>query len=84
LANFAKAKKYCHLKRDYRYAFVWLTYAMRMLQMLIEPLEGQHIYLFAEPELVGLYQNVGFAAHDIGLGKVQGKWLVGREPTPNK
>ena len=52
-----------------------------MLQLLIAPLEGQHIYLFTEPELVGLYQKVGFAAHDIGLGKVQGKWLVGRTPS---
>jgi predicted GNAT family acetyltransferase len=55
--------------------------ATHMLQLLIAPLEGQHIYLFTEPELVGLYQKVGFAAHDIGLGKVQGKWLVGRTPS---
>lgn len=56
--------------------------ATRILKLLIDPLEGQHIYLFTEPELVGLYQKVGFAAHDIGLGKVQGKWLVGRPPPP--
>jgi hypothetical protein len=31
LANFAKAKKYCQLKQDYRYAFVWLTYTVDRL-----------------------------------------------------
>ncbi|MGY8826726.1 MAG: GNAT family N-acetyltransferase [Candidatus Latescibacterota bacterium] len=55
--------------------------ATRMMELLLAPLEGQHIYLFTEPKLVGLYQKVGFAAHDVGLGKVQGKWLVGRPPS---
>jgi len=55
--------------------------ATHIMQRLLSPLEGQHIYLFTEPELVGLYQKVGFAAHDVGLGKVQGKWLVGRSPS---
>ncbi len=31
LASFAKAKKYCQLKQDYRYAFVWLTYTIDRL-----------------------------------------------------
>lgn len=47
----------------------------RMMRMLEEKLEGQHIYLFSEDALE-FYTKLGFHEQPTGLSKVKGKWLV--------
>ena len=48
--------------------------ASRMMEMLLEQLSGQHVYLFTD-DRGEFYQTLGFAAQDIGMGKVVGQWL---------
>jgi predicted GNAT family acetyltransferase len=48
--------------------------ASRMMRLLAEKLEGQHIYLFtddAEP----FYHRLGYRRQGVGMGLVVGKWL---------
>ena len=48
--------------------------ASTMIKILMERLEGQHIYLFAD-EAIDLYKKLGFKPQPTGLGKVVGEWL---------
>ena len=48
--------------------------ASNMIKILMEQLEGQHIYLFTD-EAIDLYTKLGFKPQPTGLGKVVGKWL---------
>ncbi len=52
--------------------------ASKMMQVLLDKLPGQHVYLFTD-DAVEFYKKLGFKEQDIGLGKVVGKWLVNRE-----
>ena len=52
--------------------------ASKMMQILLDKLPGQHVYLFTD-DAVEFYKKLGFKEQDIGLGKVVGKWLVNRE-----
>jgi predicted GNAT family acetyltransferase len=51
--------------------------ATRMLDLLLEPLQGQHVYLFTD-DAQELYRKLGFAPQAIGMGRVVGEWLKGR------
>jgi predicted GNAT family acetyltransferase len=52
--------------------------ATRMMHLLLEPLEGQHIYLFTD-DAKELYRKLGFAPQSVGMGKVEGEWLKAKE-----
>jgi predicted GNAT family acetyltransferase len=48
--------------------------ASQMMKLLMEKLEGQHVYLFTD-DAIELYTKLGFEPHGIGLGRVVGEWL---------
>ena len=48
--------------------------ASRMMRLLMEQLEGQHIYLFTE-EAAEFYAQLGFRPRGLGLEVVVGRWL---------
>jgi predicted GNAT family acetyltransferase len=48
--------------------------ASRMMEILLEQLQGQHVYLLTD-EAVEFYEQLGFEAQSVGMGKVVGKWL---------
>jgi predicted GNAT family acetyltransferase len=48
--------------------------ATNMMSMLINKLQGQHIYLFTD-DAIDFYVKIGFQEQGTGLGKVVGKWL---------
>ncbi|NKB68502.1 MAG: GNAT family N-acetyltransferase [Candidatus Latescibacteria bacterium] len=56
--------------------------ARRMMELLLEDLPGQHVYLFTDEATAPFYQNLGFAPEEVGMGRVVGKWLVARPPEP--
>ena len=49
--------------------------ARKMMQILLDKLRGQHVYLFTDdtPEF---YRKIGFTEQPMGMGQVVGKWLV--------
>jgi len=49
--------------------------ARRMIQSLIEPLRGQHVYLQADPDNIEFYRRLGFREQPTGMSKVVGRWL---------
>ena len=49
--------------------------ASQMMNLLMEKLEGQHVYLFTDNEIVKFYKQLGFKEWDVGLGRVVGEWL---------
>ena len=51
-----------------------LGIASKMLELLEETLQGQHVYLFTD-DSVPFYEKAGYQIQDIGLGKVIGRWL---------
>jgi predicted GNAT family acetyltransferase len=53
--------------------------ARAMLDRLLEPLQGQHVYLFTDDAL-DFYKKVGFTERGVGLERVIGRWLV-NDPT---
>jgi len=60
---------------------VWTLSAFRrqgiartMMQHLLAKLRGQHVYLFTD-DMPEFYQQLGFEAQAIGMGKVVGTWL---------
>ena len=48
--------------------------ATKMMEMLIESVPGQHIYLQTD-DAVGFYQKLGFQPQPEGLHLVTGEWL---------
>jgi len=48
--------------------------ATRMMEILLEKLPGQHVYLFTD-EYVDFYAKLGFKPWETGMGKVVGTWL---------
>lgn len=48
--------------------------ARRMLEILLEPLRGQHVALFTD-EAPEFYRSVGFSERGITYEKVIGRWL---------
>lgn len=55
---------------DYRH----LGIARQMVEMLLDRLQGQHVYLFTD-DAKGFYEKLGFEMQAIGMGKVVGTWL---------
>ena len=56
--------------------------ASKMMQILLEQVSGQHVYLFTD-EAVDLYKSLGFKPHSTGMGRVVGKWLQGKTTDSN-
>ena len=52
--------------------------ASQMMNLLMEKLAGQHVYLFTD-DAVGFYKSLGFKEQGIGLGHVVGEWLENEE-----
>jgi GNAT superfamily N-acetyltransferase len=53
--------------------------ASRMMELLLEQCQGQHVYLFTD-DRVDFYERLGFTPQDVGMGKVVGKWLNRYDP----
>lgn len=49
--------------------------ATEMIRLLLRDLDGQHVYLQADDDLVPFYRGLGFRAHPNGLATVVGDWL---------
>lgn len=49
--------------------------ASKMMNQLMEKLQGQHVYLFTDEDTVKFYRQLGFKEWEIGLGRVVGEWL---------
>jgi ribosomal protein S18 acetylase RimI-like enzyme len=52
--------------------------ARRMMELLLEQLPGQHVYLFTD-DAQPFYRKLGFETQDTGMGRVVGKWLRGQQ-----
>lgn len=50
--------------------------ARRMIELLIAPLRGQHVYLQSDEDTVEFYRRLGFTEQPKGMRRVIGKWLV--------
>jgi predicted GNAT family acetyltransferase len=48
--------------------------ASRLMGLLEERLEGQHVYLFTD-DAEALYHHLGYRRQGVGMGKVIGRWL---------
>lgn len=53
--------------------------ASQMLNLIMEKLTGQHVYLFTDKHIVDFYKHLGFKKWGIGLGRVVGEWLKTEE-----
>ncbi len=49
--------------------------ARTMMHMLVEELQGQHVYLFTD-DAMEFYKKLGFIERPTGMEKVVGTWLV--------
>ncbi len=48
--------------------------ASRMMRLLEERLDGQHVYLFTD-DSEAFYRGLGYRPQGMGMGMVVGKWL---------
>jgi predicted GNAT family acetyltransferase len=48
--------------------------ASKMIRMLLEKLDGQHVYLFTD-DFPEFYEKLGFKRQGVGMGMVVGTWL---------
>jgi ribosomal protein S18 acetylase RimI-like enzyme len=46
----------------------------RMMEILVEPLQGQHVYLFSD-DMVEFYKKIGYEERPTGLQLLVGEWL---------
>jgi predicted GNAT family acetyltransferase len=51
--------------------------ATRMVETLLNSLQGQHVYLFTD-DAIEFYKTLGFEIQSVGMGKVIGDWLVSK------
>lgn len=49
--------------------------ARTMMQILLDKLKGQHVYLFTD-DASEFYRKIGFIEQPIGMSQVIGRWLV--------
>lgn len=49
--------------------------AHTMMQILLDKLKGQHVYLFTD-DVPEFYKKLGFTEQPIGMSKVIGSWLI--------
>lgn len=47
----------------------------RMIEQLIAPLDGQHVYLFSD-DRADFYAACGFVSRGVGMERVVGTWLM--------
>ena len=50
--------------------------ASEMMRRLMDKLDGQHVYLQADQDVVGFYARLGFAEQPHGLSRIVGAWLA--------
>ncbi len=50
--------------------------ARRMIELALEPLEGQHVFLATGDDTQEFYARLGFQPQDIGLSRIVGQYLV--------
>ncbi len=48
--------------------------ASKMMGILLNQLQGQHVYLFTD-DASDFYETLGFEDQPVGMGKVVGEWL---------
>ncbi len=48
--------------------------ATKMVELALEQLPGQHVYLFTD-SAADFYRRLGFEAHGIGMERMVGEWL---------
>ncbi len=48
--------------------------ATQMMQMMLEQLQGQHVYLFTD-DRADFYESLGFQKQPFGMSIVVGEWL---------
>ena len=48
--------------------------ASRIMELLIEDLNGQHVYLFTDDEQ-SFYEQIGFSRQGSGYSRIVGRWL---------
>lgn len=54
--------------------------ARRMMETLLEGLQGHHVGLFTE-HAAEFYRSLGFEEEQIGMSRVIGRWLMDRRPS---
>jgi ribosomal protein S18 acetylase RimI-like enzyme len=50
--------------------------ARQMLENMMTKMEGQHVYLFTDEDVLPFYKGLGFEEQGIGVSTVVGEWLV--------
>jgi ribosomal protein S18 acetylase RimI-like enzyme len=50
--------------------------ARRMVEILLQPLRGQHVYLQSDDDTLEFYRKLGFKQRPTGMEKVIGQWLA--------
>ena len=50
--------------------------AREMIRQVCSRLEGQHVYLQADPEIAEVYRRLGFCEQPLGLSLTVGTWLA--------
>jgi ribosomal protein S18 acetylase RimI-like enzyme len=49
--------------------------ARQMMDLTLERLPGQHVYLFTDDDAIGFYEKIGFERQGIGAFKIVGDYL---------
>ena len=49
--------------------------ARHMMELVLERLPGQHVYLFTDDDAIGFYEKIGFKRQGIGVFQVVGTYL---------
>ena len=52
--------------------------ARKMMQILLDELQGQHVYLFTD-SAVDFYKKLGFTERPVGMEIVIGQWVVNEQ-----
>jgi len=55
-------------------SYRWRGIARRMMELILQELRGQHVYLFTD-DAVDFYRKLGFTERQVGMEKVVGTWL---------
>lgn len=54
--------------------------ARKMMELVMEGLQGQHVYLQTDEDTVEFYDNIGFKMHPYGMSFVVGDYLMEEIP----
>ena len=52
--------------------------ARRMMELTLEKMPGQHVYLFTDDDAIDFYYKIGFKKQGIGVYKIGGSYLENR------